>query len=352
MTSINAIRFNHYEGVCICDESISSTDSMRIDVSDKFQPCIPEVIAKNYGTVAAIASTGTCSVGGKAKESFSDRILRLYEREIEKHGKPALKFLTLREMSALLFDIIVDMKYEALSQRIMGTHGFSAAEFIEGRYRRGEKSFEIKDKDTIRDISALLCWKYQQEEVAFIFNNAFLLAGYDEEEGFSIFHHDLRSGHWHKVQNCYLAEGSGRHSVDPAMYAFAENLLVKNRRGDIDRVAGLMAVIHAVNTAAEHEIGVGGYPNVIVIDGRQADPAKRLYEVNDERSFLGTQVMRAVAGNYLDYRDGYTLIEKIFYGLCPFAEMHDQFWSKARDKAALSRLLRGYKMSPWEHNLV
>jgi hypothetical protein len=250
-------------------------------------------------------------------------------------------------MAAMVFDIIVDLKYRGVSNKFVGDYGFSIAEFLAGSYERDGKTYEIKDKDTIRDLTALLSWKYNQEEVAFIFNNALLFAGCDDEEGFCIFHYDLRSAHWHRVQNCYMAEGSGRHSVDPAMYGFAENLLLESRRGDVDRTAGLMALIYGLASAVDHEIGVNGYPNLILIDGGQADHAKRLREIGDRRSFLALQILRALGKNFLDYQSAYLLIDELVFEMRPFEEMYEKFFAQTSKKAAMARMLRGYKTLPW-----
>ncbi len=146
MTSINAIRFNRYEGALICDESIGMTDDMRMDVCDKIVPCIPEIITKKYGIVAAMGGTGTCAVGDEIKQTFSNKVLSLYEEEVEKHGKAPGKFIHLKEMARMLFDVIVDVKYQDMNHKFMSNYGFSVSEFMEGSYTRGKNTFDIKDK--------------------------------------------------------------------------------------------------------------------------------------------------------------------------------------------------------------
>jgi hypothetical protein len=149
-----------------------------------------------------------------------------------------------------------------------------------------------------------------------------------------------------------LAEGSGRHSVDPAMYPFAENLLLEKRRGELDRVEGLMALIQALNSAVDHEIGVGGYPNITIIDGRQKDYTKRLREIGDRRAYLASQIMRAVNRGYLSHDKGYALIDKLVYKTRDFEEIYESFFSQVSDSNALSRLLRGYKILPYRKDIL
>ncbi len=348
MTSINAIRFNHYEGACICDESITSSDFMRLDVSDKIQSCVPPVVIEKYGVVAVLGTTGSCSMGAELKNSLCHRVGQRYEEELEKQGKAPQEFLHLSDMAKLAFDVIIAVKEEAVNHKFQHKYGFSSQEFLQGKYEKEGKNVSLNDKDTVEEISALLSWKHQQEEMSFVFNNAALLAGYDEKEGVGLYHFDLRGGYWEKIQTCYFAEGSGRHSVDPAMYPFVENLLLEKRRGEVDRVDGLMSLIHSMNMAVNYEIGVAGYPNIIIINGRENDPTKRLREIQDESSLLASQIMRAIHFQQLSYKEARTLIDNLIYQGAPQKEIYGKMLQQSRSAKALSRILRGYKVFPYQ----
>lgn len=353
MTTINAIRFNHYEGACICDESISSSDEMRIDVADKIVPCIPPLLVEKYGLVAAAGSTGTCSFGDEIKQTLRLKLISIYEEEIEKHGRAPAKFVGFDKIAPMVFDIMVDLKNNAISRRFLGDYGFSLADFLEGAYTKNNQRFEIKDKDTIRELTSLMTWKTQQGEVSSTFLNAFVLAGFDEETGFNIYHYELRTNfYWEKVQTCYIAEGSGRQSVDPMMYGFTENLLVADRRGNVDRVAGLIALLYGVTTAMDHEIGVGGYPCITLINGREANYKDRIREIQDDRAHLAAQIVRAISKNYLEYKEGYALMNELCYGGGSFAEVYEKLFSKVRNPKNFIRMLRGYKILPHHEELA
>jgi len=268
----------------------------------------------------------------------------VYQKEIDKHGRKPDKFMNIEEMMSLCFDIVVEIKNRRLSEKIKGTYNFTVPEFIRGKYERKGESYEIKDKDVIREIVDQMIWRNQAEDVGYIFLNAGLLAGYDDELGFQIYHFDLRDGYWHRVQNCYMAEGSGRHSVDPAVYGFAEKWLIEERRGHIDPVEGSIALIHGVNSASDHEIGVGGYYNIILIDGREKDYSKRLREINDDRSLLANHIVRALDNNFLTYKQTHNLIRRLLFEDATFEDLYTELWKTAREPDQLSRILRGYKI--------
>ena len=344
MTSINALRFDQYSGICIGDESISTVAEMRVNVGEKVRPFMPGEIVKNYGIVGVLGTTGTCSMGDTVQEQLENRLRLLYQKEIEKFGKKPDRFLNLEEVMNMCFDVVVEIKNNRLSEKVKGTYNFTCPEFLQGKYERKGETFEIKDKDVIREVLDQMVWRNQMEDVGYIFLNAGLMAGYDDELGFQIYHFDFRDGFWHRVQNCYMAEGSGRHSVDPAVYGFAEKWLVEQRRGNIDPVEGSIALIHGVNSASDHEIGVGGYYNIILIDGREKDFTKRLREINDDRSLLANHIVRGLDGGFVTYSQACEMIKKLLFEEIPYQEVYDQLWSTAKEPEQFSRVLRGYKI--------
>lgn len=343
MTSINAIRFNHYSGACVCDESISTSGDMKIYVGDKIRPCIPKIIIENYGIVGAIGTTGSCALGDEIKHTFYHTMLDTYESELDKKGKKPDKFKTVEEMNNILFNLVISIKNKLLNNHIKGLYGFSMEDLIRGYYEKNDKKIEIKDKDTIKEVIDMMLFKYTPHELEYIFNNAGIFVGYDDIEGFQIYHFDLRDAYWHLVQSCYLAEGSGRHSVDPRMYAFVENLTIEEKRTDIDPVFGIISMISALNSASDHEIGVGGYFNITLIDGKK-EFNKRLIEVNDDRSHLAAHIVRTLDNDFINYDNAYELINRVLFKEDDFDAVYNDFWKVVNKPDELCRILRGYKV--------
>lgn len=345
MTSINAIRFNRHQGAIICDETISCGDGQAVRASDKVQDCIPREVREAYGVVGAIATTGSCSVGQTFKNEFHDWIRDSYRTAVEAAGQRPASFLDLDALAAGLFDLVVRTKHRWMSQWLRGQYGFTVREFLGGSYERNGVTFEIKDADLQRRVTDWMAWKNQAVEVEGIFLNAGLFAGYDDACGFQIYHFDLREGYWHRVQTCYFCEGSGRWSADPAMYPFVERLRIDERRGDVDPILGLVALLAAVNAASEHETGVGGYPSVVLFDGRRPVP-DRQRELADDRVWLASRAVKAHTTGFLDRESCHRVVEGVFYGDLDVDAGMELLWSRSRERAQLSRLLRGYKVEP------
>ena len=75
MTSINALRFDEYSGILICDEQRSwNDDKIKIFSSDKIKPVTPERVLKEQGIAVCYGNTGTSSVGDELKFTIQKRI--------------------------------------------------------------------------------------------------------------------------------------------------------------------------------------------------------------------------------------------------------------------------------------
>lgn len=345
MTSINAIRFDSHRGAIVVDETISMGGNLTFHGSDKVRSCIPDPVQKAYGTVAGLAGTGSCSFSDTIKQEFHDWILSEWQGEYEKAGGIPRGFHSLDRMAAGLFDLVVSIKNRRMSEKLRGDFGFDVPEFVEGRFTRDGVTEEIRDQDLVRKVTDWLSYRYQSPEVSGIFLNALLFAGYDDECGFQLYHLDLRDGYWHRVQTCYMAEGSGRFAVDPTMYPLVERLRVDQRRGDVDPVEGLATMLAALNNASEHETGVGGYPNVMLFDGTRP-LAERQREIGDDRAFLASRAVKAHSMGFLSRKICFELVEGIFFGDLGLEQAWERMWSRMQDPNRVQRLLRGYKVGP------
>lgn len=342
MTSINAIRFDDRRGAVVVDETISMGGNLTFHGSDKVRNCVPEPVRQAFGTVAGLAGTGSCSFTDTIKREFHDWLLAQWRAECEKAGGRPARFHSLDRMAEGLFDLVVAEKNRRMSERLRGEFGFTVPEFVAGQLASGEK---IEDAALTQKVTQWLSWRNQEREVAGIFLNALLLAGYDEDCGFAMYHVDLRDGYWHRIQTCYMAEGSGRFSVDPTMYPFVERLRVDERRGEVDPVEGLVAMLAALTSASEHETGVGGYPTVMLIDGTRPLP-ERQREIADDRAWLASRAVKAHTHGYLGRGPCYALVEGLLFGDLGADQGWEDLKVAARNWPQVSRLLRGYKVAP------
>ncbi len=345
MTTINALKFDDYIGVMVCDEQRSwGSEDLKIYCAYKIRPCVPPAIQKEYGLVAAYGNTGTSTIGDELKFNIKQRIQEEFDKEVERLGKKPKQFKTIEELGAVMFDVIVKMKHEHINQELKGKYGLTTKDFCRGFYLKDGQKIDIADKDVIRQVDDLLTWKSRGELGRAVFLNGGIFAGYEPREGFRIFHYSMIEMYWTPVQGIFVADGSGCDTVNLKMADFAARKSVPERRGNIDPVEGLYAIIDAVNMATNNNLGVGGYYNIICFNGRAKDNMKKMVEINDHRSKLASEIVSACDEDFISQDAAFKLLDDVIYQGKPYESVNDQLFKKTRDPKRLGRFLRGYKV--------
>ena len=344
MTSINAIRFDEYSGMTLCDEERGwNEEGMRIHCSEKIKPIIDPVIQREAGLVAAYGNTGTSSIGDELKFNIKKRILEKYKEEKGKSRKIPKRFMTIEEISYLAYDTIVEAKRKHIDEQLLGRYNFTANDFIQGFYMKGDKRYEITEKEIISDVEECLTWTKRGGDVRSVFLNAGIVAGFEPEGGFRIFHLSMIEHFCEPVQIFFLAEGSGLDQCNVVLVEYASAKTLPERKAPIDRCEAAYAIIAAVNQASRHNLGVGGYLSIILFDGRAKNNMDKMVEINDDRAKLASEIVWANRYDHISQKNAHDLLDTLLFRGETFEEAHDALMKKAGNPKKLRRLLRGYK---------
>ncbi|MCK5685818.1 hypothetical protein KAJ27_16920 [bacterium] len=345
MTTINALKFDEYSGICICDEQRGwNPENMRIMSSDKIRPVVPQYIQQEFGLSAAYGNTGSSSIGDEIKYKLARLIDQEYQRRLNLNKKKKLEeFMTVREIAEMAYQLMIDIKHQNVSDEILSKFGFTEEEFIQGFYVREGEKYEIKEKDVIEKVYQHMTWEKRGKESMPVFLNAAIVAGYDEKEGFSIYHLSQIEQFSRSVDKFFVTDGSGR---DPTNLVFSEYLetLPATGRNSIDRVEGLFTAIAAVQYACRRSIGVGGYAHIKYIDGRQKDRSKMMIDIEDSRAKLASELVAAGKSGLISHDHVLEMLDNLVYKNKSTKSVNEMMWKKTKDVKKLHRLLRGYKI--------
>ncbi len=342
MTSINAIRFNEFSGALVCDEQRGwNPENMIINSADKIKSVVPVDVTDEQGIVACYGNTGTSTIGDELKFNILKKVRLEYDKLKGKKGTIPETFITIEKLAEWAFEAQTNLKRSHIDQTIAGRYGFNVNDFCRGYYEKNGKKIDIKDKETINAIHDAITWKGRSGEMTSVFLNAGIIAGYEPKEGFRIFSLSMIEYGYHPVQEIFLADGSGRDLATLYMTEYSNRKTVLERRGAIHPVEGLFEMINAVNAACRHDIGVEGYLNIILIDGKKP-PQDRLRTINDDRSKLASEIVLAWEARFLPKKRALELVEEIVWGDGNWEAVDEKFWKSVTSPDSLFDFLRGY----------
>jgi len=347
MTTINAMKFSENEGCMICDEQRGwNPDNLKILTADKIKPIIFDHIRDRYGLVACYGNTGTSSWGDEVKFSIKRAIGERYDSELKKRGGETPKdFITIEQIAEMTYDIICGMKHDHIDQTLLSRYGFTAKDFIRGYYEKGGKRYDLKNSDVTAEVDGALIWKGRSGEMTPIFLNAGIVAGWEPKDGFRIFALSLIEFKYEPVQEIFLCDGSGRDMATVVMTEYLNMKSVPERRGQIDRVEGLVTAIDAVNAAVRHDIGCYGYFNIMMFNGKEPVHADKLRTRNGDESKLAMEIVSGMYHGLVDRDLTHRLVEDLLYKDAKPETVEEQLFSNTKDLKKLRRFLRGYKIN-------
>ena len=345
MTSINAVKFNFYSGLLICDEQRGwNKENLKINAADKIKPVVPTLLQQKYNLFAFYGNTGTSSLGDEIKFTIKLKVEELYNKKLEDLGKEPVEFATIEELAEIVFNVQTMLKHKHIDETLKGRYGFTTADFIRGYYMVGDEKIDIKNSDIIKEVDANLIWKGRTGEMTPIFLNAGILAGYEPKEGFRIFHFSMIDFNYEPVSEIFIADGSGRDMYTVEFTEYLNQKKVSERRGNIDPIEGTYEAIKAINSARRFDIGVDGYYNMIFIDGSKENFDEKVFQVNDDRSKLASEIVESSEFNCIGKDRAYKLINDLFFLKRSFKEVEDKFKGSTKNWKLLNRFLRGYKI--------
>lgn len=346
MTSINAIRFDFHTGAMVCDEQRHwNNERMKVYAADKIRSIVPERIRERYGIAAAYGNTGTSSIGDELRMTIYRDIEKEFERRCIDAGTEPETFMTIEEIARFAWKIICRVKHAHVDEGLHKKFGFSASEFIASHYERNGRSYPISNDMISRDALDMIASNPSKPAQDAVFGNAGIVAGFDPVSGFKLFNFSMSLGMMEPVENGYVALGSGGDTTNFVLPRFFNRTGVAGRIHGVDRVEGIHAVIDAVNMATEHNLGVGGYFNILLFDRNGAAPNGLYREINDHRSKLASEAVRAHRAGFIALSTCYELLDGLLFANRDAAWAEERLFAASSNQLGLHRLLRGYPVT-------
>ena len=343
MTSINAIRFDQYSGAMVCDEQRHwNSERIKIYAADKVRPIVPAEIRARYGIAAAYGNTGTSAIGDELRLTMYREVDSLFNRKCLEEGKEPDEFLTIHEVARLGWDVIRKMKHKHVDEYLQTKYGLTRKDILRGFKIRNGNEIPIKNPDVIQDAMDNIARSPNLPGSDAVFGNGGILAGFDQTNGFQIYAYSMKEGTMEPAESGYAALGSGGDTTNFIIPQFLNRIGVEGRENGFEPVFGVWALLDAVNMAAEHNLGVGGYYNIVLFDQR-GDPDTGMFrEINDHRSKLVCEAIRAHRNKFINTASCKGILEGILFQNKTAEWGEDVLWTQTPDVHGMHRLFRGY----------
>lgn len=342
MTVVNAMKFDFYRGALVCDEQTTFDDNRYAFLSDKIKRLVPPEITAELGTVAAYGGSGTQSVAAEVVKKTRRELLSAF-RDMKSAGLKNFNYPQVEDVARFSMKKLLEVKHHHLNDKLYANFHFVLDDFNRGYYENNGEKIDIKQDEIIDKAVEYITWKDYSDDVDSLFKNRAIIAGFDPENGFEIYSLSLMENECFFVGGLYESIGSGSDTATISLNDFINTKVLSARRKKIDPMEGVIELIRATNACARNNYGVGGYFNIVVIDGEKP-PAERYREIMDHEARLASEIVYGCDFGLLDKNRAEELISQLIFDGAPFDQVERSFCKSSRDARDLNLLLRGYKI--------
>jgi len=333
---VNMLRFNDHSGAMICDEETTYFERRRTHFDKNIRNLLTPEISDKLGIEAYY--------GGAGYPPFHYSVIRKAVSSIRKWAEDRTDG-TFREVAGITLDCMRDEIRRRVNDKLRLYFGFDMDELNQGFYMKGDRKIEIKQECVRKKAREISDYTDKSEPVKNIFSNDAAVVGYDSIDGFQAY--NLRG------TATVLSFLTGFETIGPGKYgaiiAFAKSFnrkFIVERRAGYDRVDGMILLLTSAVEARRFFIDVGGYFNIVYINGKGSCHKERVLELASHRTKLAEEVVFANIRGMLDRKDTENLIRQLIFEDIPIDEAEEKLFDGADDPDILEYILRGYKIDP------
>ncbi len=340
---VNSLKFNYHSGAIITDEEYFIGGRRRVHTADNMRPLLTDEMSNELGLEAVYGGSGNIAVTNEV----IDRIIRALSEKYtayKRNGVAEKMFFTVEDIARTALDVFQNVSREMVNKKLKGMYGFGIDDFNRCYFQKGEDRIEIKEEKIVS--KALDTAMLKGEAMKDLNEIEGIIIGTDAGNGFTTY--DFYGGmtHLYISTSIYNAVGAGSTTTSLAFCDMINALPLDKRRNGVDRVFGLVELIRITNQAAIKNSEIGGYYDIIYLDGTKSSHAERYIEISGEKSQFLKELIGAYDAGFLSKDFCCQLVDRIVFQDAAFelAEAEDLMSANSTDTERLELFLRGYKV--------
>lgn len=344
MALVNALKFSNNSGAVLTDEEYFIGGRRRAQISDTMQSLLTEDMSNEFNLEIIYGGAGNISfnteVINKIKKELAGRF-QTYKRTRE--TKDA--FESVSDVAKISFQTFQDVVRDKVNKKLFGLFGFNIDDFNRGFYFNEERKIEIKDEKII-DKAMKIITNSDGEGLKNIFDNSAVIIGIDDVLGYNAYDFYGGTTHLYISTSLYEAIGAGSTTTSLSFANMINSLTLDERRNGFDKIFGLVELIRISNDTALKNNEVGGYYNIIFLDGNGKTHEEKFLEITGDKSQLAKEIVGAYDNKFISKNVCFKLIEKLIFsdGEINLNDIEQSLMKSCKDKKRFKLYLRGYKV--------
>jgi len=335
MATIFFMKFNQEQGALVSDETTWHLGFKYGYRPSKYGDSILNLLDKDFSSKHNFVAV----YGGVGFPSFHFEVARLAKFAI----KSNTTFIgDLDKVSSLVEDAFQKVHTRFINDKLNFLFGFGLDQLNSGKFDFNGKSYEIKQEAVINEAKRILKFKDKSSAYKRIFDNEGLVMGYDKNNGIRAYHIS-NQGRALDFAYPFDAIGFGKEIGTKIFADINYRMQLEERRRGFNFSDGLFILMNCFVEAYDFNIRTGGYLQLFMIDGKREIFKDLTCEINDHRSFLSAEVIRAYRFGYIKREVAQNFIDKLLIYGENWELIEEELFKEALDPIKLKKYLMGYK---------
>lgn len=336
MSTVFMMRFNDRQAGVIADESTWHLSFKygyrRSNYGDHVLPLLDEKRTERTGCAAVYAGVGF--------PCFHFEVVEHARKILSSAGEP--QFSDVEDVSELVYREYQKAHGRMVDDLVRFLSGFDRDEMNALSFHRDGRDFEIRQEAVLQEAKKIVSYQNKSDHMRRIFDNEAAVVGYSPRHGIQGF---LMTPHNKEMEFAYslFVLGAGSQIASHVFGEIAATMDLDKRRKGFSMREGLADLLTiAVNTRT-FQSRMGGYFQLLLVDGEAGEPRKILTEIADHRVKLASEIACAFSWEFLEKSAAERLMSAVLLEGMQLDEAEQEMFSASADSALLRRCLTGYK---------
>lgn len=340
MALVNLIRIDEFSGALMADEEFWRRGSRRTLSLDNLHPLLPDAFCEASEMEALIGIQGDPSITYETVLRVRNRMKEIIQ-DPSKIGRDE-PIRSLRDVVDIAIKEMGQLIRKRIDDQLGFAYGFTADDLNRGFFEHQGQKIDIK-QDQIRTDALKWIKPGAVEKTKQLSDFGVLIAGIDSKNGFHWYEWGASSGISAIGTGLFESIGKGSDAANLAFIDIFRKRELQKRRKGMTKEQALFALFEAYEAAIRFNHEVGGYPQVVILDGHQKQHNERMKEFSGQNTKLAQEIVTASVHEYLTRQDAIRLLKGLFSDNADPDEIEAQFLDSSKDARAMEHFLRGYK---------
>jgi len=343
MAIVIGFKVDPHSGFMICDEEDWIIRRRRIFYGDFIYPLISEEVSNEFQVEALYGGVGSPTLTYNVYLEARKKIDKIYDEYKNGSGK---KISSLDSVGEIFGNILQKEIAKRVNFKLKALYGFEKDDLIQGYFHHKGEKYEIAQEEVKKKALEFATVPETGHLEERHLEHKALLFGYDRANGIALYGFEHTNPTLYLTAGPFEVRGTGPDEKDAAQLVLADFVNRKPlniRKRGFDRVEVARELIRACYESSVHNQEVGGYFNLIYLDGTGKDQKSRVRKISDEAVKIATELVIGEKYGQLDKNTVYDLINKLIFEDKNPDLVETIMFQKAKTFSTFELILRGYK---------